>query len=73
MGSPMNTVLVMILCLAGDPGRCEAIRPAEWPAQVSLLQCGVYGQHFASDWLRLHPSYSEYRLHSWRCEAGERT
>jgi hypothetical protein len=69
----MNAVLVMILCLAGDPGRCEAIRPAEWPPQVSLLECGVFGQHFASDWLRLHPSYAEYRLRSCRCEAGERT
>jgi hypothetical protein len=35
--NPMNAVLVMILCLAGSPERCEAIRPAEWPPQVSLL------------------------------------
>jgi hypothetical protein len=69
----MNAVLVMILCLTGDPGRCETIRPAEWPAQVSLLECGVFGQHFASDWLRLNPSYADYRLRSWRCETGERT
>jgi hypothetical protein len=40
---------------------------------VSLLQCGVFAQHFVSDWLRLHPSYGEYRLQSWRCETGERT
>jgi hypothetical protein len=73
LDNAMNAVLVMILCLAGDPGRCEAIRPAEWPAQVSLLECGVFGQHFVSDWLRLNPSYSEYRLRSWRCEVGERT
>jgi hypothetical protein len=69
----MNAVLIMILCLAGNPERCETIRPAEWPAQVSLLECGVFGQHFASDWLRLHPSYADYRLRSWRCETGERT
>jgi hypothetical protein len=69
----MNAVLVMILCLAGSPERCETIRPAEWPAQVSLLECGVFGQHFVSDWLRLHPSYADYRLRAWRCETGERT
>jgi hypothetical protein len=53
LGNALNAVL----CLAGDPGRCETIRPAEWPAQVSLLECGVFGQHFASDRLRLNPSY----------------
>jgi hypothetical protein len=71
VGNAMNVILVMILCLAGSPERCEAIRPAEWPTQASLLECGVFGQHFASDWLRLHPSYAGYRLRSWRCEAGE--
>ena len=69
----MDAVLVMILCLAGSPARCQVIRPAEWPPRVSLLECGVFGQHFASDWLRLHPGYAGYRLHSWRCETGERT
>lgn len=68
----MNVILVMILCLAGSPERCETIRPAEWPARVSLLECSMFGQHFASEWLRLHPSYAEYRLRSWRCETGER-
>lgn len=57
----MNVILVMILCLAGSPERCETIRPAEWPARVSLLECSMFGQHFASEWLRLHPSYAEYR------------
>ena len=73
VGNAMNVALVMILCLAGSPERCEVIRPAEWPPQASLLQCSMFGQHFASDWLRLHPSYAEYRLRAWRCEAGERT
>jgi hypothetical protein len=67
----MSAVLIMVLCLAGNPNRCEVIRPAEWPANVSVLTCGMYGQHFASDWLRLHPSYADYRLRSWRCQMGE--
>lgn len=67
----MSAVLIMVLCLAGEPDRCEVIRPAEWPANVSVLQCGMYGQHFASDWLRLHPSYADYQLRSWRCQMGE--
>lgn len=67
----MNVILVLVLCLVGAPERCETIRPAEWPARMSLMECGVFGQHFASEWLRLHPSYAEYRLRAWRCEVGE--
>ena len=48
VGDTINVILVMILCLAGSPERCETIRPAEWPALVTLLRCGVFGQHFAS-------------------------
>ncbi len=68
----MSTVLIMVLCLAGGSARCEVIRPAEWPAGVSLMQCAVFGQHFASDWLRAHPNYTDYELRAWRCQTGER-
>jgi hypothetical protein len=68
----MNVILVIVLCLIGSPDRCETIRPPEWPAHMSLLDCAMFGQHFASDWLRLHPNYDvDYRLRSWRCEPGE--
>jgi hypothetical protein len=50
----MNVIVMLILCLVGSPDRCEAIRSPEWPAHTSLLGCGMFDQHFASDWLRLH-------------------
>jgi hypothetical protein len=67
----MNAVLVMILCLAGDPG--EAIRPPEWPARYRCCSAACLLSISVSEWLRMHPSCSEYRLQSSRCETGERT
>lgn len=67
----MEVVLIMVLCLSADPERCEVVRPAEWSPEASLMDCMVFGQHFASDWLRAHPAYADYRLRSWRCLTGE--
>jgi hypothetical protein len=56
----------MIRCLAGSPERCEAIRPAEWPPQALLLECGVrpaLRQRLAAP----APELRRLPLRSWRC------
>jgi hypothetical protein len=29
--------------------KAAVVSGGKWPPQVSLLECGVFGQHFASD------------------------
>jgi hypothetical protein len=56
-------VLVLVVCLIGQPGACREERPPA-PA-MSPMACMVLGQQIAATWLEDHP---KLRLDRWRCE-----
>lgn len=62
----MIAALIMTWCLLGV---CEDVRA---PVRLSMGDCTIFGQHYASDWQRENPAYADHRLHGWRCEMGER-
>jgi len=56
------TALVLVFCLQATPQSCTEQRPME---DLSLEECLVRGQHYASEWLVEHP---KWMLSRWRCE-----
>ena len=59
--------LVLVYCLAREPGRCEEKR--EVRQEVSnAIDCMLKSQTDAEQWVHAHP---RYRLQGWRCEVDK--
>lgn len=61
--------IVFVACLQASPSECHKTEPAFFDG--SMMECVLYGQHAAQDWLALHP---KYEVRGWRCQfsTGER-
>ncbi len=60
----MMATLILVVCLGGGDCRDERLSP-----QVAAMDCAIFGQVLAQDWLNDHP---KYRLAQYRCEIGDR-
>jgi hypothetical protein len=54
--------LVLIVCLSGSPETCKEV---EAPADVTLVECMLYGQPIAAEMLKDMPKYA---LKKWECK-----
>lgn len=61
-------VLTFVACLGGAPDRCQNI---SIPFDGTTMQCALFGQQLASQWLSARPGWQLKR--GYRCETGERT
>ncbi|KQT87956.1 hypothetical protein [Aurantimonas sp. Leaf443] len=54
--------LTLIVCLNATPGDC---RPEKVAFEGSVLQCAMFGQAAAAQWLTAKP---KWHLKKWRCD-----
>jgi len=55
--------LVLVVCLAANPGVCKEVTPT----LDDGISCAIQGQIVAQDWLSGHPKWT---LRGWRCRFG---